>query len=40
MNADIMGEYREKMRPFYYNPAKYKTYLDQIGVKWPAITKP
>ncbi len=40
MNADIMGEFRERMRPLYYNPAKYKTYLDQIGVKWPTITKP
>ena len=40
MNADIMGEFRERMRPFYYNPAKHRTYLDQIGVKWPSITRP
>ena len=40
MNADIMGAYRERMRPFYYNPAKHRTYLDQIGVKWPSITQP
>lgn len=40
MNADIMGEFRERMRPLYYNPAKYKSYLDQIGVKWPSINKP
>jgi aminobenzoyl-glutamate utilization protein B len=39
MNAEIMAEYREKMRPLYYNPAKYPTYLEQIGVKWPSITK-
>ena len=40
MNADIMAQFREKMRPFYYNPAKYKSYLDQIGVTWPTIVKP
>ena len=40
MNADIMGEFRERMRPFYYNPKKYKTYLEQIGVTWPTIVKP
>jgi len=39
MNADIMDEFRDKMRPYYYNPAKYKTYLDQLGVKWPTLTK-
>ncbi len=40
MNADIMAQYREQMRPLYYNPAKYKSYLEQIGVKWPAINRP
>jgi aminobenzoyl-glutamate utilization protein B len=39
MNADIMAQYRERMRPLYYNPAKYSTYLEQIGVKWPSITR-
>ncbi|MBB5985146.1 amidohydrolase [Sphingobium lignivorans] len=39
MNADIMEQFREKMRPYYYNPAKYKTYLDQLGVKWPTLEK-
>lgn len=39
MNADIMARFRDKMRPYYYNPKKYKTYLDQIGVKWPALVK-
>jgi len=27
---------RPKMEPYYYNPRKYKTYLDQIGVSYPA----
>ncbi len=40
MNADIMAQFRDRMRPLYYNPAKYKSYLEQIGVTWPSITKP
>jgi aminobenzoyl-glutamate utilization protein B len=40
INADKMAEHREAMRRFYYDPARYPTYLDQLGVKWPAIDKP
>ncbi|MEP7345195.1 MAG: amidohydrolase [Gemmatimonadaceae bacterium] len=37
LNADIMGRYREQMRPFYYDPTKYKTYLEQLGIKYPTV---
>ncbi len=37
LNKTIMDTYREKMRPFYYNPAKYKTYLDQLGITYPTL---
>jgi aminobenzoyl-glutamate utilization protein B len=40
MNAERMAAYRERMRPMYYDPAKYPTYLDQLGVKWPSIQRP
>lgn len=40
LNADIMAQFRPQMKPLYYNPSKYKNYLDQIGVKWPSIQKP
>lgn len=36
LNAEIMERMRPKMEPFYYNPKKYKTYLDQLGIKYPA----
>jgi aminobenzoyl-glutamate utilization protein B len=32
-----MTEYREQMRKYYYNPAKYKTYLEQLGIKYPTV---
>jgi len=31
----VMKEYRPLMAKFYYNPKKYKSYLDQLGVKYP-----
>ena len=31
---------RPKLEPYYYNPKKYKTYLDQLGVKYPAAAVP
>jgi aminobenzoyl-glutamate utilization protein B len=37
LNADIMAKYRPEMRKYYYDPKRYKTYLDQLGVKWPTF---
>ena len=39
MNKDTMGKYREQMRKYYYDPAKYKTYLEQLGVTYPTVRK-
>ncbi|WP_374570059.1 amidohydrolase [Phenylobacterium sp.] len=36
LNTDLMERMRPKMEPYYYNSKKYKTYLDQLGVKYPA----
>ncbi len=35
LNTRIMAELRPKMEPFYYDPSKYPTYLDQLGIKYP-----
>jgi aminobenzoyl-glutamate utilization protein B len=37
LNTDIMGKYREEMKKFYYDPSKYKTYLEQLGIKYPTV---
>ncbi len=37
LNEKIMAEYRAKMRPYYYNPDKYDTYLEQLGIIYPTI---
>jgi aminobenzoyl-glutamate utilization protein B len=35
LNKKVMDEYREPMRKFYYDPSKYETYLDQLGIRYP-----
>ena len=37
LNAKIMAEYREPMRKFYYDPTRFDTYLDQLGIKYPTV---
>jgi hypothetical protein len=37
LNQKIMGEFAPKLKPLYYNPAKYKTYLDQLGIQYPTV---
>ncbi|MDL5049461.1 amidohydrolase [Oscillatoria amoena NRMC-F 0135] len=37
LNQKIMEDYKPKLKPFYYNPAKYKTYLDQLGIQYPTL---
>ena len=39
LNKEIMRNYRDEMRDFYYDPDKYETYLDQLGIKYPTIKK-
>ena len=39
LNRDIMGKYREQMKKYYYDPTKYKTYLEQLGIAYPTIKK-
>ncbi len=37
LNAEKMARYRESMRKFYYDPARYATYLEQLGIQYPVI---
>jgi aminobenzoyl-glutamate utilization protein B len=37
MNQRIMDQYRPAMKPLYYDPSKYDTYLDQLGIKYPTL---
>ncbi|HSG79588.1 MAG TPA: amidohydrolase [Acidimicrobiia bacterium] len=41
LNEGIMAQWREQMRPFYYDASKYETYLEQLGIEYPTVrTRP
>ena len=35
LNTEIMAQMRPKMEPFYYDPKKHKSYLEQLGITYP-----
>ena len=37
LNKATLDKYRPEMRKYYYDPTKYKTYLDQLGIKYPTV---
>jgi aminobenzoyl-glutamate utilization protein B len=37
LNTEIMARYRPEMRKYYYDPAKYPTYLEQLGITYPTV---
>ena len=37
LNKKIMEEFRPQMKKYYYDPSKYKTYLEQLGIKYPTV---
>jgi aminobenzoyl-glutamate utilization protein B len=37
LNKDIMDEFRPLLEPYYYDPSKYDTYLEQLGIEYPTV---
>jgi aminobenzoyl-glutamate utilization protein B len=37
LNKEKFDRFRPEMRKYYYDPTKYKTYLDQLGIKYPTV---
>lgn len=37
LNKRIMAEFRPEMQKMYYNPKKFDTYLEQLGIKYPTV---
>jgi aminobenzoyl-glutamate utilization protein B len=37
LNKKIMDEYRPQMQKYYYDPSKYKSYLEQLGIQYPTL---
>ena len=38
-NKEKMEEFRPELQKYYYDPAKYKTYLEQLGIHYPTVRK-
>lgn len=36
-NAEIMAEYKEQLEQYYYDPTRYDTYLEQLGIDYPQL---
>ena len=39
LNKTIMERYRPEMRKYYFDPSRYKTYLEQLGIEYPTVKK-
>ena len=40
LNKEIMERFRPEMRKYYYDPKKYGTYLEQLGITYPTVRVP
>jgi aminobenzoyl-glutamate utilization protein B len=38
LNERTMDTFRPQLKKYYYDPSKYKTYLEQLGIKYPQLT--
>ena len=39
-NTQIMAEFRDRLKQLQYDPSKYDTYLEQLGIDYPQLTPP
>lgn len=39
LNKELMDQMRPKMREFYYDPTKYGSYLEQLGITYPPVSQ-
>ena len=39
LNKAIMEKYRPEMKKYYYDPSRFKTYLEQLGIDYPTVRK-
>ncbi|PYQ17428.1 MAG: amidohydrolase [Acidobacteria bacterium] len=38
-NRETMDRYRPEMRKYYFDPARYRTYLEQLGIAYPTVQR-
>ena len=40
LNKSTMDRFKPELRKFYYDPTRYKSYLEQLGVSYPPPMPP
>jgi aminobenzoyl-glutamate utilization protein B len=40
LNAGTMARYKDELKKYYYDPSRYETYLQQLGIAFPTLEKP
>ncbi|MBC7867590.1 MAG: amidohydrolase [Gloeobacteraceae cyanobacterium ES-bin-316] len=39
LNKKLMETFRPELKKYYYDPSKYKSYLEQLGIQYPQLIK-
>ena len=39
LNSETMARYKDELKKYYYDPSKYSTYLEQLGITFPTFEK-
>ncbi len=39
LNKGIMDQYKGQLKQYYYDPSRYGTYLEQLGITYPTVNK-
>ena len=37
LNTSIMQTFNPELKKYHYDPSKYNTYLEQLGIKYPTV---
>jgi aminobenzoyl-glutamate utilization protein B len=40
LNGDTFERFRPELRKLYYDPTRFSTYLEQLGVRYPILSRP
>jgi len=40
LNKEIMDTYRPLLEQFYYDETRFETYLEQLGIRYPTLSRP
>ena len=40
LNKEVLERFRPELRKLYYDPTRFGTYLEQLGVTYPTLRRP